>query len=95
MNQTDPHQHYKSLKAEINFHNYRYHVMDAPVISDYEYDRLLLQLREIEAEHPDWITPDSPTQRAGATPAEGFPKVQQEPPFRSRPRFSRRFGRDQ
>lgn len=83
MNQTDPHQHYKSLKAEINFHNYRYHVMDAPVISDYEYDRLLLQLREIEAEHPDWITPDSPTQRAGATPAEGFPKVQHPSPILS------------
>jgi len=83
MSQTDPRQHYESLKAEINFHNYRYHVLDAPIISDYEYDRLLLDLREIEAEHPDWVTPDSPTQRAGATPAEGFPKVEHPAPILS------------
>jgi len=66
---------YAELTRELNFHNYRYHVLDDPVISDVEYDRLLRELREIEAAHPDWVTPDSPTQRAGATPSERFVKV--------------------
>ena len=66
---------YEELKAQINFHNYRYHVLDAPVISDLEYDRLLNELKQIEADHPDWITSDSPTQRAGARPADRFEKV--------------------
>ena len=55
---------YEELKQQINFHNYRYHVLDAPVISDLEFDRLLNELKQIEAEHPDWITPDSPTRHA-------------------------------
>lgn len=66
---------YQSLKREINFHNYRYHVLDAPIISDLEYDHLLLRLRQIESLHPDWVTPDSPTQRAGAAMADKFAKV--------------------
>jgi len=45
---------YEELKAQINFHNYRYHVLDAPIISDLEYDRLLNELKKIEADHPDW-----------------------------------------
>ena len=57
---------YEELKAQVNFHNYRYHVLDAPVISDVEYDRLLNELKQNEADHPDWIQADSPTQRAGA-----------------------------
>ena len=44
---------YEELKAQINFHNYRYHVLDAPVISDLEYDRLLKELKQIEADHAD------------------------------------------
>jgi DNA ligase (NAD+) len=72
---TDSRQDYEALKKEINFHNYRYHVLDDPVISDYEYDQLLVRLREIEAQYPDWISPDSPTQRTGAAPADGFVKV--------------------
>jgi DNA ligase (NAD+) len=67
---------YEELKAQINFHNYRYHVLDAPVISDLEFDKLLNALKQIEADHPDWVTPDSPTQRAGAKPADRFIKVQ-------------------
>ena len=63
------------LRQKINYHNYRYHVHDAPEISDYEFDQLLLRLKEIEAAHPELITPDSPTQRAGASPAEKFAKV--------------------
>ncbi len=66
---------YEELKAQINFHNYRYHVLDAPIISDLEYDRLLNELKKIEADHPDWITSDSPTQRAGARPADRFEKI--------------------
>jgi DNA ligase (NAD+) len=66
---------YEKLKSEIHAHNYRYHVLDAPVISDLEFDKLLNELKRIEAEHPDWVTADSPTQRAGAKPAERFNKV--------------------
>src|SRR4030042_5116013 len=63
------------LKQDINYHNYRYHVLDSPVISDYEYDKLIQELRVIESTHPDWITLDSPSQRAGAEPLEKFIKV--------------------
>jgi DNA ligase (NAD+) len=56
---------YEKLKEEINFHNYRYHVLDQPVISDAQFDKLLVALREIETLHPEWITSDCPTQRAG------------------------------
>ena len=50
MNQLDLHQRYTQLQAEIHFHNHRYHVLDAPLISDYEYDQLLVELRQIEAD---------------------------------------------
>ena len=63
------------LRREINYHNYRYHVLDTPVVSDYEYDRLLARLREIETVHPEWITSASPTQHAGAPASEKFTKV--------------------
>jgi len=66
---------YEELKTQVNFHNYRYHVLDAPIISDLEYDHLLNELKRIESEHPDWITPDSPTQRTGARPADRFDKI--------------------
>ncbi|KPL08112.1 aromatic ring-opening dioxygenase LigA [bacterium SM23_57] len=75
--------HYEDLKNKIHFHNYRYHVIDDPIISDYEYDQLLQELQQLETEHPEWITPDSPTQRAGAPPAEGFAKVQHPAPILS------------
>jgi len=63
------------LRAEINYHLYRYHTLDDPIISDAEYDQLLLELRQLEEAHPELITPDSPTQRVGAEPMEGFEKV--------------------
>ena len=66
---------YEELKSQINFHNHRYHVLDNPIISDLEYDRLLNELKKIEAEHPNWITSDSPTQRTGAKPADRFSKI--------------------
>src|SRR5258706_3029849 len=74
---------YEELKSEIHAHNYRYHVLDAPVVSDLEFDKLLNELKRIEAEHPDWITPDSPTQRAGAAPSERFVKVRHPRPIMS------------
>jgi DNA ligase (NAD+) len=74
---------YEELKTGINQHNYRYHVLDAPIISDLEYDRLLNELKQIEADHPDWVTPDSPTQRAGAKPADRFDKVRHPAPILS------------
>lgn len=82
---------YEDLKAQVNFHNYRYHVLDAPIISDLEYDRLLNELKKIEADHPDWITPDSPTQRAGAKPSEKFEKVRHPAPILS---LANAFGAD-
>ncbi|NIO40145.1 MAG: hypothetical protein GTO41_08090, partial [Burkholderiales bacterium] len=56
----------EELKEKLHYHNYRYYVLNEPVISDYEYDQLLAELQAVEAEHPEWITPDSPTQRAGS-----------------------------
>ncbi len=71
------------LREQINFHSHRYHVLDDPIISDAEYDRLLRELIQIETEHPDWITPDSPTQRVGAQVSEKFPKVPHPAPILS------------
>ncbi|MGA7195079.1 MAG: NAD-dependent DNA ligase LigA [Anaerolineales bacterium] len=82
---------YEELKTEINQHNYRYHVLDAPVISDGEYDKLMNELKRIESEHADWITPDSPTQRAGAKAADRFEKVRHPAPILS---LANAFGAD-
>lgn len=83
MDETSLRAWYEQLKRELHYHNYRYHVLDAPVISDYEYDRLMQELRWIEELHPEWVTPDSPTQRAGAPPAEGFRKAEHPVPVLS------------
>ncbi|MFA5873729.1 MAG: NAD-dependent DNA ligase LigA, partial [Anaerolineales bacterium] len=74
---------YEELKQQIHFHNHRYHVLDAPVISDAEYDKLVVELRQIETGHPDWVTLDSPSQRAGAGPSEKFEKVRHPRPILS------------
>ena len=63
------------IRQEISHHNYRYYVLNKPVVSDSEYDQMMVELRKIEDEHPDWITPDSPTQRTGAPPSERFTKL--------------------
>jgi DNA ligase (NAD+) len=73
----------EELRRSIHFHNYRYHVLDDPVISDYEFDRMLAELRELEAANPELITPDSPTQRIGASPASRFNKVRHPAPILS------------
>ena len=83
MNAQDLNLRIEELKKEINYHNYRYYVLDAPVISDLEYDRLVIELKEIEAKHPEWITPDSPSQRTGAEPSEKFNKVSHPKPILS------------
>jgi DNA ligase (NAD+) len=64
-----------TLRDEINYHNYRYYVLDDPEISDAEYDRLMRELQSLEQQYPELITPDSPTQRIGATPLEAFETV--------------------
>jgi DNA ligase (NAD+) len=71
-----PAQRVAELRAQLEHHLYRYHVLDDPEISDAEYDRLYDELLRLEAEHPELRDPDSPTQRVGAPPAEGFRKVE-------------------
>ena len=71
------------LQKEINFHNYRYQVLDQPLISDYEYDEMSKRLRELESRHPEMITPDSPTQRIGFAPLDRFVKVRHPAPILS------------
>jgi NAD-dependent DNA ligase (contains BRCT domain type II) len=72
----------EKLVKDINYHNYRYYVLDSPVISDEEYDRLLRRLKELEEEW-GYILPDSPTQRVGAGPSEKFEKVEHREPMLS------------
>jgi DNA ligase (NAD+) len=71
------------LRADLNHHLYRYHVLDDPEISDAEYDRLYDELKALEDEHPDLITTDSPTQRVGAPPSDKFEKFQHLTPMGS------------
>jgi DNA ligase (NAD+) len=83
MESSPEYQHYVQLKAEINYHNYLYHVLDAPVISDAEFDQNIMELRRIETAHPDWVTPDSPSQRLSAGPSDKFEKVRHPRPILS------------
>lgn len=73
----------EELRHLINYHNYRYYVLDDPEISDGEYDRLMEELRALEAAHPELSSPDSPTQRVGAGPLEAFGIVRHEIPMLS------------
>ncbi|MDF7661615.1 NAD-dependent DNA ligase LigA [Erwiniaceae bacterium L1_54_6] len=72
-----------ALRTTLRHHEYLYHVMDTPEVPDAEYDRLMAQLRELEAAHPDLVTPDSPTQRVGAEPLAAFDQVRHEVPMLS------------
>jgi DNA ligase (NAD+) len=76
-------QRVEKLKGLINYHNYRYYVLDSPEISDAEYDKLMLELKQLEETHPELITPDSPTQRVGAAPVEAFGVVEHPQPLLS------------
>jgi DNA ligase (NAD+) len=71
------------LRRQLEHHNYRYHVLDDPEVSDAEYDRLMQELKAIEADNPDLITPDSPTQRVGATPVSELQEVVHTTPMLS------------
>src|SRR5271154_3697211 len=73
----------ESLREKIRQHEYRYYVLDSPEISDAEFDQFMIQLKKIEAEHPELVTPDSPTQRVGGKPREGFVKVAHSSPMLS------------
>lgn len=77
MSQTDPRllEEVSQLRADLDDANYRYYVLDEPKLTDADYDRKLQRLTQLEVEHPTLISPDSPTQRVGAAPAEGFPEV--------------------
>ena len=80
---TDVRTRIAELRQQINFHNYRYHVLDSPVVSDAAYDKLVAELRQLEAEHPELVTPDSPTQRVGGQPSEKFSKIRHPRPILS------------
>jgi len=73
----------EDLREKLHHHDYLYYVLDRPEISDAEYDRLMRRLKELEAEHPDLITTDSPTQRVGGKAREGFVKVRHSSPLLS------------
>jgi DNA ligase (NAD+) len=65
----------ETLRAELRHHEHLYYVLDQPVISDAEYDRLMRELQSLEEQHPEYVTPDSPTKRVGGKPREGFVKA--------------------
>ena len=73
----------EALREKIRHHEYRYYVLDQPEISDAEFDKLMRQLQDLEAEHPALVAPDSPTQRVGGKPREGFVKVPHSSPMLS------------
>ncbi|WP_145529800.1 NAD-dependent DNA ligase LigA [Yersinia alsatica] len=76
-------QQINQLRTSLRHHEHQYHVLDAPEIPDAEYDRLMQQLRDLEAQHPELITNDSPTQRVGAAPLDAFDQVKHEVPMLS------------
>jgi len=73
----------ESLRHKIRHHEYLYYVLDQPEISDLDFDKLMQQLKDLEGENPSLITPDSPTQRVGGKPREGFVKVRHSSPMLS------------
>ncbi len=73
----------QTLRAQLHHHAHQYYVLDTPQIPDAEYDRLFQELQAIEAAHPEWVTPDSPTQRVGGKPLEQFASVRHAVPMLS------------
>jgi DNA ligase (NAD+) len=73
----------EALREKIRHHEYRYYVLDDPEISDAEFDQLMIELKKLEGEHPELVTPDSPTQRVGGKPREGFVKAPHSSPMLS------------
>src|SRR5687767_5864749 len=79
----NPAQRAEQLRRELDEHSHRYYVLDAPIVSDAEYDRLYHELVELEAKHPELQTPDSPTQRVGAPIQDAFNPVSHRHPMLS------------
>ena len=73
----------EKLREEIEYHNYRYYILDQPEISDAQYDRLMRELQKLEDQYPELPSPNSPTQRVGATPLEAFEIVRHTLPMLS------------
>src|SRR6266478_6086031 len=73
----------EQLRDMLRYHEHRYYVLDDPEVSDAEFDRLMQELKRLEAENPELITPDSPSQRVGGKPREGFIKVEHSSPMLS------------
>ena len=73
----------EALREKIRHHEYRYYVLDDPEMSDADFDKLMNELKRLEAEHPELVTPDSPTQRVGGAARKGFETRQHHPPMRS------------
>src|SRR4026208_958882 len=78
-----PDERLRQLRESIRRHEELYYVHNAPEVSDEHFDRLLHELEQLEAEHPDLVTPDSPTQRVAGRPTEGFPTVEHIAPMLS------------
>jgi DNA ligase (NAD+) len=83
MDEKEIRQQIETLREQLHYHNYLYHTLDAPVISDYDYDQLYKRLKELESAHPELITADSPTQRSGGQPLDKFRKVEHPSPIQS------------
>jgi DNA ligase (NAD+) len=83
MNRSQAKQRVGQLRAEIEQHDYQYYVLDEPSVPDAEYDRLMRELQELEASFPDLMSPESPTQRVGGEPLEGFTQVSHDTPMLS------------
>src|SRR5271169_10526 len=79
----DARQKIVALRDKIRYHEHRYYVLDDPEVSDADFDRLVNELKALEAEHPELVTPDSPTQRVGGKPREGFVKIPHSTPMMS------------
>ena len=80
---TDIQNQINGLRKQLNYHNNRYYVLDSPEISDAEYDNLMQSLRKLEEQYPQFLTPDSPTQRVGAAPVEALGVVEHPLPLLS------------
>ena len=79
----DPHKKIEALRDQIRHHEYRYYVLDDPEITDAQFDQLMNELKKVETENPELVTPDSPTQRVGGKPREGFLKAPHSSPMLS------------
>src|SRR6266550_4583603 len=84
----------EQLRDMLRYHEHRYYVLDDPEVSDAEFDRLMQELKRLEAENPELITPDSPSQRVGGKPREGFIKVEHSSPMLSLRSEERRVGKE-